>query len=372
MTLHETAGTELVPAKPRNLPLRILRALDNAMHLSGLKRNVRDTLAEICRFVSQSRPFETIFAHKSTIAARSGASERTIYRHLAVLQQHGLLEVLEQDRKSRNGRFAVARIRITPLAASLLGFVDQSDQAFLTPSDTRIQATSAERLTLPKDSSEASKHSAPTDCEKHPCHATNDTAYEEVIPSSPSDKMACGHTLSVPTYSKNHPRQRTENGLPIDLTWMTANGLSRAGIFKLMGIAKNHGKRLSDIVTVVHQYICELKGGKLYAYLAKLAAGPTDFSVAAATERHRQVSIGKARIQARKEEVFRVRFSGTSLTNQSQTRLYVIDGNARFAQIYGAGYPITVPLTDLTEWIERIESGRLVLATLNTERSFLA
>lgn len=372
MSLHETAGSEFVPAKRRNLPNRILRAFDNAKHLGGLQRGVKDTLAELCRFIPQSRPFDTIFAHKATIAARIGASERTIYRHLATLQQHQLIEVLEQDRKSRNGRFSVARIRLTRMAAVLLGLIDPPDDQV--PSPALAQTDAAAALVPVADVTPIVAAEAATDT------TARSTAMQSrdfgvpskaVIPSGPSDKMASGHTLSVPTFSKNQPPQRTENGLPIDLAWMTGNGLSRAGVFKLMGIAKSRGKRLSDIVTVVHEYIRDLKGGKLYAYLAKLADGPTDFAVAAAVERQHRQQAEKTRALARKAEVFRTRFRNTCLTNRSQTRLYVIDEHARFAQIYGDGYPTTVPLTDLTEWIERLESGRLVLATLAAERRLL-
>lgn len=111
MNNHETAGDKLAPAKRKNLPNRILRAVDNAMHLSGLQRNVKATLAEICRYVSQAEPLQTIFPTKAKIAERTGASERTIYRHLEKLVELQLIELSEQERKSRNGRFAVARIR---------------------------------------------------------------------------------------------------------------------------------------------------------------------------------------------------------------------------------------------------------------------
>ena len=65
---------------------------------------------------------------------------------------------------------------------------------------------------------------------------------------------------------------------------------------------------LSDIVVVVREHIDALKGGRLFAYLAKLAAGPTDFSVAAATKRRRLEEASKAKATARKIAVFRERF----------------------------------------------------------------
>jgi DNA-binding transcriptional ArsR family regulator len=377
MNFHEIAGDKLVPPKRKNLPNRVLRAFDNAMHLEGLARGVKQTLAEICRFIAQDRPFDTVFAHKSTIADRTGSSERTIYRHLALLQEQKLIEVLEQDRKSRNGRFTVARLRLTARAAALLGFIDAGIDG-ATESDEPLSPTvpTSESIVPP---SPVPAEDAPPDCSQEnrfdkPELQRPDAppmANKQLIHRPPSAKMSDGHTLSKPTISKNQPPQRTENGLPIDLAWLTGNGLSRAGIFKLMAKATANRKRLSDVVTVAETYLRDLKGGKLYAYLAKLVDGPTDFSFAAANERGRLHADHQAKILARKAECFRRRFRNTALTNQDQSRLYVIDEQARFVQIFGDRVPSTVPLRDLNQWIERVETGRLVMATLATERRLM-
>ena len=121
-------------------------------------------------------------------------------------------------------------------------------------------------------------------------------------------------------------------------------------------------------MVVVREHIAALTGGRLFAYLAKLATGPTDFSVAAAAERTRIEEAGRARAMARKIAVFRERFKNVCLTNVQQTRLYVIDESVKFVQIFGGPYPSSAPLNDLREWIQGMESGKLVLATLATER----
>ncbi len=318
--MHEIAGTVLVPTKRRNLPQRILRAIDDALHVSGLPRCVRATFAEICRYVSQAEPFKTIFPHKSQIADRIGASEATVYRHLGKLEAEGLIERLEQERKSRNGRFAGARIRLTRKGAELVGLVEP---------------------------------------DSHDIH------------SSPSLTLQAGYTLTEPTISKSHPPKRTENGLPIDLAPLTGKGLSRAGIFALMAKAKAKGKRLSDIVIAISSHITELRGGRLFTYLAKLASGPTCFAVAASVERKRQADAWQASAFARKCTAFRERFAGVALTDREQSRLFLIDERARYAQVLGGGSRSTVPLVDLAPWIERIETGKLVLATLAAERKLI-
>lgn len=306
------------PAKRRNLPNRILRAYDAAKHLGGVPRGVRSTLAELCRFVPQNEPMAAIFAHKDVIAERVGADARTIYRHLATLRQLDLIEVLPQERKSRNGRFAVARLRLTRKACELVGLIDTVD---------------------------------------------------DVIHTQPNDKMSGGHTLTEPTISKNQ-RPALIGALPQDLAWLTGQGISRAGIFKLMGQAKTHGKKMSDIVTVVASYLRDLKGGKLFAYLSALAQGPTDFSVAAANERQRQRAVADEHRLKRRAKLFRQRFAGTTLTNRSQTKLYVIDRNARFVEVVEAGRSATGPLTEAEPWIERLRCGELLLATAEIERAF--
>lgn len=311
----------LAPAPRRNIPVRVLRAIDAAGRVIGLKRGPCALLAEICRFVAQDRPFETVFAYKSTLAERAAMSERSIYRHLNVLAEFNLIEILEQERKSRNGRFAVARVRLTRKAAALVGLTECEAETF---------------------------------------------AESKVIHTSPSANLTARHTLTEPTISKNQPPQRTENGLPIDLTSLTGQGLSRAGIFKLMGLAKAHGKLLSDIVIAVRERIASIKGGRLYAYLAKLAAGPSDFAVTAAAARCQAEQDRQARQDTMQERSFRQRFGGVTLANRAQTELYVIDRACQFVQVMGKRTG-SAPLRDVREWIAGINSGRLVLATRDAE-----
>lgn len=317
---NNTFKLVLTASSHKNLPNRILRAYDNAKHLDGLSRSTKDTLAEICRFVKQSAPFETIYPHRVTIAERIGASERTVYRHLHKLQTLELIQVLEQERKSRNGKFSVARIRLTVKAAELLGFIDST---------------------------------------------------KNVIHNEPTANLAVGYMLTKPTIPMNQFSNNIKNGLPEDLHSLTSNGLRRQGVFKLMRVAKKKNKILSDIVLIVYPYIKNLKGGRLYSYLYKLANGPSDFSVAAANERKRileQVKINKMREKA---AIFRQRFSRIALTNREQTKLFLIDDQVRFVQVFFNGRTATMPMNDLSIWIEGVETGKLVLATLETEKRFV-
>src|ERR1035437_2361656 len=216
MKNHDASGDKLVPSTPRNLPNRILRAIDSSLHLSALPRPARATLADICRFVPQARPFDTVFAHKENIAERTGASERTVYRHLQALVEAGMIEVLTQERKSRNGRFSVSRIRLTRRAAGLLGFIEIEEDLFV-----------PDAMEVPPEVVDELASMADGDRSRAPEQASTKTKMP-IIHSLPSAILSSGQSLSVPTLSKNQPpklnRQPTQNGLPVDLAWLTGNG----------------------------------------------------------------------------------------------------------------------------------------------------
>jgi DNA-binding transcriptional ArsR family regulator len=310
----ETSGCALAPAVRKNLPLRILRAIDNALHLSGLPRCLRATFAEIARFVPQQEPFATVFAHKDKIAARIGATERTIYSHLAALKDAGLIERLPQERKSRNGRYSVARVRLTRQGAALLGLIEN-----------------------------------------------------DVIHSQQSAEISCGHTLTEPTITKNQPASSI-SGVPADLVCLAQNGVSRPGIFALMRKATAKGKRLSDIALVAARNIAPIRGGRLFCYLAKLADGPSNFAERAGLERQRQREADAAQRAAARAAHFRQRFAGCALTDRAHGILHRFDDACRFVQTTAPGYAGTAPLNDLSAWMAAIDSGRLVLATIDVER----
>ena len=367
MSHPETAAGASAPARSKNLPNRILRAVDYAMHLAALPRALRPTLAEIARYVPQDRPFDTVFAKKASIARRIAASVETVYRHLRALKTHGMIVTLEQERKSRNGRFAVARIRLTEKAAALLGFIAE-------PVDVCAAAVDADAALPPADPSAAPKNTGVPRIEggtSMPVGAAIAAPCAPVIHSPPHGKMTDGHTLTEPTGTKPQLPARTENGLPADLAWLTGNGVSRAGVFCLMGLATARHKRLSDIVTVVGQRIRAWTGSRLFAYLAALCRGPTDFSAAAATERLRRQAEQAAQAVRRKAALFRERFKNVALTNPAQTLLIRIDRHCAFAQVFDLiKPPATMPLHDLKPLIEAVDSGRLVMATDALERRF--
>jgi DNA-binding MarR family transcriptional regulator len=306
---------ELAPAPRKNLPVRILRAIDNALHTIGLARCLRSTFAEIARYVDQALPLKPIFPHKENIAKRLGVWESTVYRHMNALEEAGLIKRLDQERKNHNGKFAVARIQLTEKGAEMLGLVD-------------------------------------------------------VIHTPPSPILRDGHTLTEPTSSENHPAPSAA-GVPADLAVLSRQGVKRRGIFSLMGRATTKGKRLGDIVIAKGEHLRELRGGNLFGYLASLIAGPSCFKHAAAEVRRQQAQAAASRALAVKAAAFRERFAGCTLVDRAQTTLYALDRACSHAQVTGRKNG-TALLHDLTWWITGVETGQLVLATADIERKLTA
>ena len=318
MELDNPKGA-LAPADRRNLPRTILLAIDAAMHISNLPRRLRSTLAELGRYVSKDRPLEsTVWPTKKRLAEDMGASERTVYRHLADLEAMELIVRVEapdvRNRYRTEGYYINGHISLTAQGAELLG------------------------LAVP------SAHGRP-------------------------DKMADPVTLPIkqltePSISKNHPPATLPKTVPADLAILAEQGVSTGGIFGLMGQATAKGKRISDIVIAVGERLRGMRDGGLVSYLRALIAGPTDFKHRAEETRQRQADAEADRVLAQKTAQFRAYFAGGTLIDRLQGVLYHFDREWRYVETERDGRVIgSAPLHDVSAWIAGIEAGRLVRAT---------
>lgn len=180
---------------PRHKPYRILQAKESASQIQNLSSGLQRTLSSLCSYVDYQHPEKTIFASKRRLAQEHHIHGGTLYRHLNQLEALGFITRQQQERQSRNGRFSVARIQLTPKAIDLLSL---SKQVSASPSSTT---------------------------EIHPAQA----AISEVLPTHQRPKKS---------------RQQ----LPEKLQWLHHTGkLTKPAIFKLMGLATQHKKRLEDI-----------------------------------------------------------------------------------------------------------------------------
>jgi DNA-binding transcriptional ArsR family regulator len=298
-------------SQPRRLPNAILRAIDNASHIVGIPRCVKDTFAEICRYVKQSDPLSPIWPTKEAIAERIGADKRTVHRHIAWLRDNALIEVLEQGRKSHNGKFIYAPIKLTRKAAELVMLMEP-----LAPKENHL----------------------------------------------PSDKIALGHTLTEPSNTSSQPSNLINN-LPIDLSHLTSQGLQKRGIFKLMGMAKAKGKRLSDIVAVLGHQLTDKRGGVIFGFLKNRINDEKDYAYVARLAREaalRQSEQLKYEIQVK---AVGESFKRQSFVNANKNIIFHVDANAQFMQVISPQLSGTERFPDAIAWQHRITSGSIYFAS---------
>lgn len=215
---------ELAPAERRNLPRAILLGIDAALHIKNLPRRLRMTLAEIGRHVSQhAATTGTIWPSKEKIADALGYTARTIYRHLADLEEMQLIRRIPPKRTPfQTGSWHTnGHIALTEQGADLLGL---AGQVIHIPHD---------KTALPKEK------------------------------------------ITVPISTKNHPPAASK--IPEDLKLLEKCEVSPGGIFGLMGEATAKGHRLGDIVAVIGERLRGMRKGGLRNYLRKCIYGPTDW-----------------------------------------------------------------------------------------------
>lgn len=199
-----------------------------------------------------------ILARRQTLAEETGKSVETIYRALREFESKGWIE----EREKRAG----------------IG---------LKGSDSEITFTKAlcDLLQLPYEGKRSATPKPPV---------TNDRSLKAIAISSlkqPSLKeQPAEPSKKQPQLSTTKPGdsdQREEEtvvridgkSVPKELAWLVLDrGLPLTGLFALMKQARKHGKRLSDVVECVSQYLNKLEGRGLFAYLNKLVVLERDFA----------------------------------------------------------------------------------------------
>jgi hypothetical protein len=213
-----------------NLPWLIFRAAFRAAHIEEIPARARAVLAALARTVDADKPFAAIFARRELLTGRALQSMRTFYRSLDDLESAGLIDRRAQSRYVEAGLFGRAYIHLTERAAEILGLVKSAQ----VPSPEPVE-----------------------------------TSFE-----SPSAKLADGgiyKDLSPSVFQKRQPGQ-----VPEDLQRLRSLGFFDFLIFKLMREAREHGKRLSDVVEVTWEHLKLAKTP--INYLRSLLRGTVDFT----------------------------------------------------------------------------------------------
>jgi hypothetical protein len=67
--------------------------------------------------------------------------------------------------------------------------------------------------------------------------------------------------------------------IPTELAWLCAeNELKPTALLSLMKLAKQAKQRLANVLTIAHEYVCDLRGRELYAYLREVIKSGKDFN----------------------------------------------------------------------------------------------
>ena len=283
-----------------NLPWVIFRAAFRAAHIEEIPARARAVLSALARTVDAERPFAAIFARRELLTGRALQSMRTFYRSLDDLESAGLIQRRPQSRYVEAGLFGRAYLHLTEHAATLLGL--------------------AERLA---SNATQSPETAPASSPAPDARCT-------VLFSDPSANLADGgkyKDLSPSVFQKRQPGQ-----VPEDLQRLRSLGFLDFLIFKLMREAREHGKRLSDVVEATWDHLKLAKAP--INYLRSLLRSTVDFA-----HQLRRRTDAKAEEQGRlkrsiEADRIALQSAGQTFVDASGQRKYVIDAHGENMVVY--------------------------------------
>lgn len=211
------------------LPQKIVHAIalvatyhNSSQSNKNLSPGEKTLLVELLRVCDRQDPRTPIRVKKETIESRTGMCLRTIYKHLARLEESGWIHRQEQVKKRSCG--------------FLIGLINLSSMALQTLFPTK-PATSYH------DDRQSSTQNRQNKLVEKNAHACKDS--KEVNTSSIS-------------FQDRQKYRFFDNRVPSDCAPLL-NFLPGNLIFKLMKIASRHGKRLGDIVEYIQAKKIQIK-----------------------------------------------------------------------------------------------------------------
>lgn len=373
------------PAQRKSrLPQKIgaaLATVNEHPDLRALSLTTRNVLSFIIQVTDARDPFRSCFAHKATIADRLGIGEATVYRALNNLIGAGLLVRETQERKSMNGRYAVARIKLTKKCCVILGLVE--DDNFVTDAnnsvddianengENNIHATSGCVCLAAGDI--VLRNPANPEGETTPRAQHNDSRHEAGKPATPTCKVIDGHKDILPTadqqtQSRRDNRsirgaQRPEQGkpsvrIPSEFFWLVeSERLTAPAVCKLMRLFSARGQRLTDAVMVTRRHLLGIPKRRVYAYLATLARSESDFASQAKVLS--EAAAAKQAAVAHKQRAVKLAdMDGKWLVSSDRTKLIKLGGF--HAEVFAlASGVVQRGVATVNQLVEAYTSGRL-------------
>lgn len=221
----EYAGSDLPPKIQR----AITRLMDPALQVE-LSAPERVAMAALLRRVEAKDGRADFWVRRCNLAELFGKVERTVTNWLNALEDQGLIS--KEQGRTRWGNFSCVTVHLTDLAVKLLGL----DQQLSTPEQRNRKKI-------------AGGHKG--------CFTEGEQPYQGHLPAA-------------------GPFVRTvDNSVPADCAPLLDLGVTAAGIFKLMKIAKAESKRLG---TVIEARLEAIKQSHTpFAYVTKLLRDHIDY-----------------------------------------------------------------------------------------------
>lgn len=314
---HTVQGRRLPPAV-----IDAQAAVIHPLNCLDLTAKAKQVLRALLGFYNVKKG-GVIFPSRETLGAELGMPESTLRRWLAILQEKEYIQ-REPQRRRKSSRFAPGRqFSVTPILLT------------------------EKALVL--------------------------AGLHQVIHKQPSLKVGDAnkgeHGTKVEAKreqgGQNRERQCTEPTLPQDLVRLKELGLRPATICKLMGLARQHGKRLSDIIDAIADKLktLQLPGRKLRNYLLRCIESATDFVKLAAVRAEEQRQAEQARADAEFVQQFQQAYRAKVLRSPDDREVIAINaaGTSALHRIgRREGTLVLERRVDIVYVLRKIELGQLV------------
>lgn len=316
-----------------NLHWVIFRAAYRAARIPGLPRRACDLLAALARTVDRKKPDGRIFIGRGRLVERARQSTRTLYRSLQDLEDAGLIVRGEQGRDADN-QFDRAWLYLSDTAIRLLGYLDD--------------------LPVRTNPAPAGRNAAPGQ------DISADTHAQQAGPSAPCATLAdrIQEDLSPASFQERHPAGQP----PADLQRLRSLGFSDKLIFFLMRRAREHGKRLSDVVEATWSHLKHATWPR--AYLTRLIMRPVDFRRQA--QLHTRAAEERQAKDTEAAELDRILAgtAGQAYVDARLTTRYLVSADAQSLVAVRAdeGIERTMPASGMRDFARAIREGHVRLA----------
>lgn len=340
-------------------------ATGEAFRHQGLSARGRQVLGYVVSRASAREGGAPCWPSRARIAAKLECSPRTAIRRIGELVDAGILEYAGQARSRHSGRYLNGHLRLTRASCAELGL------AWLTvpgPASTRATETVAMHSPQPRRGAP----SAPVQPPAGPM-AAGEGGRPRMAPGqgvTTSQSEVTSSALSSSRRQSRVPRQRrgpvTEDAyvrvggwrIPRELLWLSAQGqLPPTGILSLMRAAGQHGKRLSDVVTVARARLANKRGRQLYGYLCGLLAKPVDFAYLARSAQAAKTAAEAASATQGRIAAFQREAQGVWYEHLDGRRYRLLATATPMLEVWEEGTRATTPLT--APFLDAIAAGRI-------------